>query len=296
MLRRVSLVLWLLTLTVVAGADSRARIVRLSYLEGDVELDRRDGHGFNRAFINMPVVEGARLWTRDDARVEVEFEDGSTIRLAPGTILEFRELRLRDGGDRSTLIDMQEGVAYFNIGKHGGDDFRLVFGQQQVTPLKASRFRFDLSREQLQLAVFRGELELLRRNGERVQVRKNETLSLSFEDADRYYLARGVTEGAQDYWDREREQERERYAREQSRRVYYPAAYSYGYPDLYRYAVAPLWRWIVLGSIRRRLLGLVSALWIRLGLALSLGMDPISLRLLGERQRTRLVLAFRPHL
>src|SRR5436305_8663618 len=96
----------LLSLSVVSAfADSQARIVRLSYIEGDVQIDRGDGHGFNHAFLNMPVIEGTRLWTRNDGRVEVEFEDGSTARLTPDTIMEFQRLRTQNDA-RSTSMNI----------------------------------------------------------------------------------------------------------------------------------------------------------------------------------------------
>src|SRR3954468_13294189 len=90
--RVISLVLLLVGMVSAAWADSNVRIVRLSFVEGDVQIDRRDDQGFNHAFLNMPVVDQARVWTRNDARAEVEFEDGSTARLGPDTIVEFRDL------------------------------------------------------------------------------------------------------------------------------------------------------------------------------------------------------------
>jgi hypothetical protein len=217
-----------------ASADSRARIVRLSYVEGDVQLDRLDDRGFQRAFLNMPLVEGARVWTRSDARAEIELEDGSTIRLTPDSVVTFREMRLRGDGDRSTLVELQQGTAYFDLKQRSGDDFRLLIDQQQVTPSRSSRFRVEARQGQLLLAVWRGDLDLARDNGERLTVRKNESLELDFNEVGRYYLSKGITEAAFDYWDRERDSDRARYAQQQSYRSY-PAAYSYGYYDLNRY-------------------------------------------------------------
>ena len=227
-----SLIFVLLGLTALASAESHARIVRLSYIEGDVELDRRDGRGFQKAFLNMPLIEDARVWTRGDARAEIEFEDGSTLRMVPDTIIEFRELGRRGNDDLVSLIDIQEGVLYGNVKHHGGDDFRITFGQEQLTLNKSSRFRLGVSSGETKLAVFRGELDLLRFNGERVQIRKNETLEFSADDRARTYLARGITEEAHDYWDRQREEERSTYAADQR---YNNARYSYGYYDLNRY-------------------------------------------------------------
>ncbi|MCU1305462.1 MAG: hypothetical protein JWN45_157 [Acidobacteriaceae bacterium] len=215
-----------------ALADSQVRIVRLSYVDGDVQMDRGDGQGFHRAFLNMPVIQGSRLWTRNDGRAEIEFEDGSTTRLTPETILEFSSLSMR-GEDRVTQMNLQEGEAYFNVSKKH-DDVTITVKQQYLTPQKSSHFRVVADNQELNLAVFKGDVELVKRSGERVQVRKNETLTLNFNDPERNYLAKGITEESQDLWDRERDQEISTYANRHSFNGY-SSAYSYGVSDLNQY-------------------------------------------------------------
>ncbi|MCU1284581.1 MAG: hypothetical protein JWO13_931 [Acidobacteriales bacterium] len=226
--RMLCIVFALLSLLAVPAWASQARAVRLSYIEGDVQIDRGDTHGFNSAFLNMPVIEGTRLWTRNSGRVEVEFEDGSTARLAPDSIVSFQQLRL-ENEQRLTLMNIQEGEVYFNVNKHKEDDFSIVVGQQSFTPQKASHFRLGVNKEELSLAVFKGDVELLKRTGERVQLKKNETLTLAYTDPDRYYLAKGITENAQDYWDRERESAINSYASRHQNAGYF------GYNDLSQY-------------------------------------------------------------
>src|SRR5512147_482759 len=85
-----------------AFADSNVRIVRLSYADGDVYLDRGDGRGFERAVMNMPVANGNRVQTGHGALAEVEFEEGDTIRLTPDTLVNLEQLSLRNGGQLYT--------------------------------------------------------------------------------------------------------------------------------------------------------------------------------------------------
>ena len=96
------------SLAVPAFADSQARIVRLSQVDGDVQIDRNLGQGYEKAFLNLPVTEGAKLRTGQDARAEVEFDDGSTLRLTPGSVLEFPELTRHDSGARASSVELQE--------------------------------------------------------------------------------------------------------------------------------------------------------------------------------------------
>jgi hypothetical protein len=83
-------------------AESHVRIVRLSQIQGTVQVDRGTGQGFEKAFLNMPVVQDMKLATKDDGRAEVEFEDGSTLRLASGTNVVFSGLSAQDSGAKVT--------------------------------------------------------------------------------------------------------------------------------------------------------------------------------------------------
>ena len=81
-----------------AVADSQVRIVRLSDVQGSVQIDKNTGLGFENAFLNLPITQGTQLRTRENGRAEIEFEDGSTLRLTPKTTVEFGTLGLTDGG------------------------------------------------------------------------------------------------------------------------------------------------------------------------------------------------------
>src|SRR3981189_680205 len=85
-------------LVVSASAESKARIVRLSQVQGTVQIDRAAGDGFDKAFINLPVIEGSKLKTGKDGRAEVEFEDGSALRLASVKKVAFTRFWFRGGG------------------------------------------------------------------------------------------------------------------------------------------------------------------------------------------------------
>ena len=83
-----------------ALADSQARIVRLSDVQGSVQMNKNTGMGFENAFLNLPITQGTQLTTHDRGRAEIEFEDGSTLRLTPNTTVEFSTLGLSDSGQR----------------------------------------------------------------------------------------------------------------------------------------------------------------------------------------------------
>ena len=63
---------------------SHARIVRLSFIVGDVQYQTQ-GSDWQTANVNLPLQEGFRLATTD-GRAEVEFESGLIVRLAENSV------------------------------------------------------------------------------------------------------------------------------------------------------------------------------------------------------------------
>src|SRR3954447_5801744 len=212
-----------------AAADSHARIVRLSFVEGNVQMDQRDGRGLQKAFLNMPIGQGTVLLTRDEGRVEVEFENGSTIRLAHDSQIEFQQLGLRTEGQKFSAIDVTEGTAYFDIKKKSEDEFVVFINGQQITAPKSARFRLRVGKNSSNIAVFKGEVEV-ESGGKQVEVRKNESIELDRNDQNRYFLSREITTDPLDAWDLEREKYRDQYFAAST--YQYNPSYSYGYADL----------------------------------------------------------------
>lgn len=228
----VSVLLVLLAALVVAPsarADSQARIVRLSLVDGSVQIDR--GQGFEKAITNMPITQGMKLSTADNARAEVEFEDGTTLRLAPRTDVEFPSLGLRSSGARVTTVLVSQGTAYFNVRHKRDDDFRVAFANREINADRNVHFRLDLAGGNPELAVFKGDLNINGPQG-RVSVKKNETLTLDVADAVRYELAKNITPLSYDGWDNERINYMSQYA---SSSYNTRSPYYYGASDLNYY-------------------------------------------------------------
>lgn len=61
--------------SVAAFATSHVRIVRLSYVDGKVQMEKVSGQGLEHAMLNAPIVEGTRILTGSNGLAEVEFED-----------------------------------------------------------------------------------------------------------------------------------------------------------------------------------------------------------------------------
>ena len=90
---------------------SKVRIVRLSQVNGEVQLDRNTGRGYELALTILPIILKIRLETGMGS-AEVEFEDNSTLRIAPRSIVEFPQLDRLPGGGTASTVRLVKGTAY----------------------------------------------------------------------------------------------------------------------------------------------------------------------------------------
>lgn len=210
-------------------ADSQARIVRLSDVQGAVSIDKNTGNGFERAFLNLPITQGTKLQTGDTGRAEVEFEDGSTFLLGPNTKVDFSKLSLTDSGKRMSTVNIREGLAYLNwIGK-SGDDFTANFGHENTELTSPAEVRIEASASASRFAVFKGDVDVTGPDGS-VKVEKKKMAEFD-ESAGKYKVAK-LEELPLDNWNKESVEYHDQYAKVNKADV---SPYGYGYSDLNYY-------------------------------------------------------------
>ncbi len=215
-----------LLISLPALAESHVRIVRLSYIEGGVTIDRNTGQ-FEKAIVNLPITEGAKLRTGEDGRAEVEFEDGSTLRLASNTTVQFPTLTLRDSGGKNSVVDIQNGTAYVDFAAAKHDELTLLFGKSRTTLTQSAHLRVDANDSRTALAVFKGDVHVESPSGT-AQVKKNQTVAFDGENA-QAVIAKNIEPEPLDSWDKKQSQYHQVYA-SNSYRDYSP--YAYGTSDL----------------------------------------------------------------
>lgn len=216
-------------LAVPSFADSQARIVRLSQVDGDVQIDRNTGQGYEKAFLNLPVTQGTKLRTGADSRAEIEFEDGSTLRLTPGSVVEFPELARRDSGARASNLELQGGTAYLNFKGDKQEQFSLGFGHQRLALSKPAHLRVELRDTNATVAVFKGDVEV-EGSADKVEVEKKHSATFDLTGTAPYSLANNLEPDPYDDWDKQQDKYHQQYSASNS---YSP--YSYGASDLNYY-------------------------------------------------------------
>jgi hypothetical protein len=69
------------------------RAVRLSSVEGQVRIAQDNQLLADPALNNTPLFEGTQVLTSDDGRAELQFEDGSVVRISPNSSVRLAVLR-----------------------------------------------------------------------------------------------------------------------------------------------------------------------------------------------------------
>jgi hypothetical protein len=187
--------------------DSHVRIVRLSDVKGTLSLDRKTGNGFEATMPNMPIIEGEKLRTVD-GYAEVEFEDNSTLRVAPKSLVEFPLLALRSSGAKASTIQVVRGMVYVTLQSTKGNEFVLRAGDQTMTVSPSTHMRMTVEDGKTVVSVFNGNVEV-KRGSETTLVTKKESLTLRGEQV---AVAKKIEEEPFDAWDKEANDYHARYS------------------------------------------------------------------------------------
>jgi hypothetical protein len=96
------------------ATDGPVRMARFSYVSGDVTW-RGDADGqWSAASGNLPLRQGAQIWATEGGRAEIQFDDGSRLRLDSGTVITLQTL-FSDADGEFTEITLNEGHAALRL-------------------------------------------------------------------------------------------------------------------------------------------------------------------------------------
>jgi|GEM_PF-1279042 len=223
----------------IAGADgaqpgdSHVRIVRISQVAGHVGLDRATGK-VEATMTNMPIVENSRLATGSDGYAEVEFEDGSSLRLAPNSQVNFPHLILHSSGAKATTVELAQGMAYVSLEKSKVNEFTIKAGDSTITVPPGAHLRLEMDHKKVILAVLNGDVEM-KAGSASTTVGKNRTAIFdpsSPATAAKIEIKKDVEDANYDDWDKSSMDYHHRYSQAGA---YGNSLYSYGVSDMNYY-------------------------------------------------------------
>ena len=99
-----------------------ARVARISFIRGDVQIRRAGGQDWEKAGLNLPIVEGDELATSGDSRLEIQFNNFSHLRLDQNSFLKISVLKsegiavsISQGTMSLRVTDLDKAAGYFEI-------------------------------------------------------------------------------------------------------------------------------------------------------------------------------------
>jgi hypothetical protein len=207
---------------------SHIRIVRLSFVEGEVQYQRA-GEDWQPAGLNLPIEQGFSLQT-GAGYAEVEFENGLVMRLARNSLVQFPELALADGA-RITRLNLSRGTATVSANISHHDVLSVAASNLKLTVPHSGRFRVDANASGAWVTVLHGDIDVESGAGS-TPLAKGHTLHEDFANAGEPEIAKSPSPDAFDKWVNQREQALE-ISSASATDYLSPHGYTTGFADLY---------------------------------------------------------------
>ncbi len=96
------------------SSEAPIRLARICYVEGNVRWRTSADNDWSFASNNLPVRQGAQIWIERKGRAELQFDDGSMLRLGSNALVTL-QLLYSDSEGTFTEIKLQEGLASLRL-------------------------------------------------------------------------------------------------------------------------------------------------------------------------------------
>lgn len=224
--------------TIARAANTSHRAARLSYVQGIVTVAHEDNTANDPAQMNMPLPEGVRLTTANDGQAEIEFEDGSLMRLTPNSSLSLTSLTADGDGNFQTKLTLMYGLAYAELRAADKFTYNVDAGGEVISPVVNATVRIAMDQPPAAISVLDGTVQVVHANADgggsyRVNVNSGETLTGNASDPGRYSITQEIAENSWDKWNDDRDQAAADQAADQTDvRNNYAGEAGYGWSDL----------------------------------------------------------------
>lgn len=192
----------LFSMTAVGGDTRWARVGELT---GSVEVQMTAADPWQPATRNLALPELAWIRTGTGARVELELEDGSAVRLTADSLLELSDYTRLSTGQRVTLLSLDRGIAYFTGEATGKDALVLAVPGAQLVVSQGVRVRLEADEAASQFSLIEGSATFSSPAAE-LGIKEGQTVKVEPSNTSRFALYREVAPLETDRWNQERDQ------------------------------------------------------------------------------------------
>src|ERR1044072_7823841 len=124
--------------------DVKARVMRISMLDGGVNVKHSDTNDWEAAKLNYPLVEGDTVATTDNSKLEIQVDARNFIRLSGNSVL--RIITLRDEGIAVSAVEGTMTVRLANFDRKRGY-FEIDAPKTTLAAEKDGLYRIDVPKD-----------------------------------------------------------------------------------------------------------------------------------------------------
>ena len=195
----------LTAMPVCAQIQSPSRVIRLSFVEGNVTVQRPDVQGWAEAPVNTPLQQGFKLSTGENSFAEIQFENGGAIRLGEQALIEFTELAQDASGVNMNRVELRQGYATFHpLSSRVGGSLQVETPLGRLTAQGGAEFRVDLDQGMERVEVIDGSVDAQSNLGS-MTIEKDSVLVLQPGAPEPTAVSQGITQDDWDQWVADRE-------------------------------------------------------------------------------------------
>lgn len=120
--------------------DVTDRVARISFIKGDVQIKRADNDTWERATLNLPIVEGDEITTSANSRFEIQFSNFSRLRLAENGYIKIVKLL-----DEGIAVSVPQGTISVRLTEFDKDRtyFEMDAPGTTIAVQRAGLYRLD---------------------------------------------------------------------------------------------------------------------------------------------------------
>jgi hypothetical protein len=152
-LYRVMLFMAALALWPVSASAEPQIWLRLSFIDGDVQVKTQEADQWGPASLNGPISEGDKIWVPEGGLAELQISSGTYIRLDENSSLNIIHLE-----DAASQFYLEQGRAYVFYDAPERDVIQIDTPSNSVRAYDNAVFRIDLSRNYTDVGVFDGRV------------------------------------------------------------------------------------------------------------------------------------------
>ena len=177
-----------------SGNTGPIRLARFAFVSGSVNWRADSSDEWSKATINLPIRQGAQIWIQDGGRADVQFDDGSELRLGNGALATLKVLYSDKEGE-FTQIALYDGLATLRS-RHDNAVYQVDTPAASVKSKGASQIRFGIDNG-TEISVQRGDATIEGPQG-KTSLHSGDYLDLP--DSDASFKVRPAPQA--DAWDR----------------------------------------------------------------------------------------------